>query len=106
MGLSYICATAERFFAVSAVLNTMVAALPEQPSVRLLKHIIRCYLLSALGQLLQPAWAGIERLPAVNGKLATACSPGCVAMCCMLLQFADGPDMGMVWSAGGWRSCW
>ena len=44
VGLSYICATAERFFAVSAVLNTMVAALPEQPSVRLLKHIIRCYL--------------------------------------------------------------
>lgn len=36
--------TAERFFAVSAVLNNMVLALPEQPSVRLLKHIIRCYL--------------------------------------------------------------
>ncbi len=44
MGLNYICATAERFFAVSAVLNAMVAALPEQPSTRLLKHIIRCYL--------------------------------------------------------------
>ena len=44
MGLNYICATAERFFAVSAVLNAMVASLPEQPSTRLLKHIIRCYL--------------------------------------------------------------
>jgi CCR4-NOT transcription complex subunit 9 len=44
VGLHYICATAERFFAVSAVLNAMVAALPEQPSTRLLKHIIRCYL--------------------------------------------------------------
>ncbi len=44
VGLNYICATAERFFAVSAVLNAMVAALPEQPSTRLLKHIIRCYL--------------------------------------------------------------
>ena len=44
VGLSYICATAERFFAVSEVLHAMVAALPEQPSVRLLKHIIRCYL--------------------------------------------------------------
>ena len=44
VGLNYICATAERFFAVSAVLNSMVSMLPDQPSVRLLKHIIRCYL--------------------------------------------------------------
>ena len=44
VGLDYICATAERFFAVSAVLNNMVGVLPENPSVRLLKHIIRCYL--------------------------------------------------------------
>ncbi|KAJ7544786.1 hypothetical protein O6H91_09G093200 [Diphasiastrum complanatum] len=44
VGLGYICATAERFFAVSAVLGNMVQMLAEQPSVRLLKHIIRCYL--------------------------------------------------------------
>mmetsp|Transcript_46195 Transcript_46195/g.88161 ORF Transcript_46195/g.88161 Transcript_46195/m.88161 type:complete len:313 (-) Transcript_46195:579-1517(-) len=44
VGLSYICATAERFFAVGAVLGSMVTALTEQPSIRLLKHIIRCYL--------------------------------------------------------------
>ncbi|PON68207.1 Rcd1/Caf [Parasponia andersonii] len=44
MGLDYICTTAERFFAVGRVLGTMVAALAEQPSSRLLKHIIRCYL--------------------------------------------------------------
>jgi len=44
VGLNYICATAERFFAVSAVLNGMVQSLSEAPSVRLLKHIIRCYL--------------------------------------------------------------
>ncbi|EIE26789.1 Rcd1-like protein [Coccomyxa subellipsoidea C-169] len=44
VGLGYVVQTAERFFAVSAVLNNMVLALPEQPSVRLLKHIIRCYL--------------------------------------------------------------
>ncbi|KAL3154471.1 CCR4-NOT transcription complex subunit 9 [Trebouxia sp. C0010 RCD-2024] len=44
VGLNYICATAERFFAVSAVLNSMVQSLSEAPSVRLLKHIIRCYL--------------------------------------------------------------
>lgn len=43
-GLNYICATAERFFAVGAVLGNMVLMLAEQPSVRLLKHIIRCYL--------------------------------------------------------------
>ncbi|KAI3436876.1 hypothetical protein D9Q98_006285 [Chlorella vulgaris] len=44
VGLNYICATAERFFAVGAVLSSMVTGLAEQPSVRLLKHIIRCYL--------------------------------------------------------------
>ena len=44
VGLNYICATAERFFAVSTVLGNMIALLVEQPSHRLLKHIIRCYL--------------------------------------------------------------
>jgi len=44
MGLSYICATPERFYAVSTVLANMVNMLIEQPSQRLLKHIIRCYL--------------------------------------------------------------
>ncbi|CAM8880097.1 unnamed protein product [Rhodiola kirilowii] len=44
VGLDYMCTTAERFFAVGRVLNNMVAALAEQPSSRLLKHIIRCYL--------------------------------------------------------------
>ena len=42
--LSYVCATAERFFAVSAVLSSCVSALSAPPSARLLKHIIRCYL--------------------------------------------------------------
>ncbi|KAJ1454807.1 hypothetical protein M885DRAFT_521047 [Pelagophyceae sp. CCMP2097] len=44
MGLNYICATAERFYAVSTVLSNMVVSLVEQPSIRLLKHIVRCYL--------------------------------------------------------------
>ncbi|KAH7859608.1 hypothetical protein Vadar_003209 [Vaccinium darrowii] len=44
VGLDYICTTAERFFAVGRVLGNMVTALSEQPSSRLLKHIIRCYL--------------------------------------------------------------
>lgn len=43
-GLTYICATAERFYAVSSVLSTMVTKLLESPSTRLLKHIVRCYL--------------------------------------------------------------
>jgi len=43
-GLTYICATAERFYAVSSVLASMVAKLLEAPSARLLKHIVRCYL--------------------------------------------------------------
>ncbi len=42
-GLHYICATYERFFAVATVLNNMVALLAEQPSARLLKHVVRCY---------------------------------------------------------------
>lgn len=44
IGLSYICATAERFYAVSQVLNNMIVLLIQAPSVRLLKHIVRCYL--------------------------------------------------------------
>ncbi|KAL7529570.1 hypothetical protein ACHAWF_003030, partial [Thalassiosira exigua] len=44
VGLGYVCATAERFYAVSTVLNNMVANLVHGPSVRLLKHIVRCYL--------------------------------------------------------------
>ncbi|KAK4723592.1 hypothetical protein R3W88_026371 [Solanum pinnatisectum] len=44
VGLNYICTTSDRFFEVAQVLGNMVGALAEQPSSRLLKHIIRCYL--------------------------------------------------------------
>ncbi|KAG6965409.1 hypothetical protein JG688_00007221, partial [Phytophthora aleatoria] len=44
MGLTYICHTPERFYAVGTVLSKMVATLVEAPAPRLLKHIIRCYL--------------------------------------------------------------
>lgn len=44
VGLHYICATTERFMAVSDSLTQMVEILFEQPSTRLLKHIIRCFL--------------------------------------------------------------
>ncbi|GJS63011.1 RNA-directed DNA polymerase, eukaryota [Tanacetum coccineum] len=41
-GLNFMCRTAERFVETSRVLRSMVAA---QPTSRLFKHIIRCYLL-------------------------------------------------------------
>lgn len=44
MGLTYICHTPERFYAVGTVLSKMVGVLVEAPAPRLLKHIIRCYL--------------------------------------------------------------
>lgn len=44
MGLNYICATAERFYAVSSVLGKMTTHITENPSMRLLKHVVRCYL--------------------------------------------------------------
>lgn len=43
-GLSYICVTADRFYAISTVLTKMVQTLSLNPSIRLLKHVIRCYL--------------------------------------------------------------
>ncbi|KAL5215314.1 hypothetical protein ABZP36_004466 [Zizania latifolia] len=44
VGLRYICVTAKRFFSVGSVLANMVVSLDDQPSTRLLKHIVRCYL--------------------------------------------------------------
>ena len=45
-GLTYVCQTYERFFAVNQVLTTVVEQLQMQPgdsSLRLLKHVIMCY---------------------------------------------------------------
>eukprot|EP00033_Pygsuia_biforma_P001940 GCRY01002162.1.p1 GENE.GCRY01002162.1~~GCRY01002162.1.p1 ORF type:complete len:290 (+),score=26.49 GCRY01002162.1:49-870(+) len=58
MGLNYICATYERFVAICSVLRNMVdmlstriqqlnhmnSGIVDQPSTRLLKHVVRCYL--------------------------------------------------------------
>ncbi|XP_047339104.1 CCR4-NOT transcription complex subunit 9-like [Impatiens glandulifera] len=41
-GLNYICATSGRFFELARHLEIMVTV--EQPSPRLLKHVVRCYL--------------------------------------------------------------
>ena len=61
-GLGYICHTYERFYAVGTVLSNMVTQLVEQQTVRLLKHVVRCFL-----RLVHPltGWNGVEakRLP-------------------------------------------
>ena len=44
MGLAYICQTYERFYAVGTVLSNMVTQLVDQQTVRLLKHVVRCFL--------------------------------------------------------------
>ena len=43
-GLSYICHTYDRFSHVAKVLGLMVLHLAKDPSTRLLKHVVRCYL--------------------------------------------------------------
>ncbi len=43
-GLGYICQTYERFSHVAKVLGLMVLNLAKEPSSRLLKHVVRCYL--------------------------------------------------------------
>jgi CCR4-NOT transcription complex subunit 9 len=43
-GLNYICATYERFYAISTVLSNVVSQLVEQQTARLLKHVVRCFL--------------------------------------------------------------
>lgn len=43
-GLNYICQTYDRFMAVSHVLEEMVGQLVKHQTVRLLKHVVRCYL--------------------------------------------------------------
>ncbi|KAF8709985.1 hypothetical protein HU200_029708 [Digitaria exilis] len=43
-GLKYICTVPDRFYSLVNMLARMLEALVEQPSPRLLKHIIRCYL--------------------------------------------------------------
>ncbi|KAJ8951896.1 hypothetical protein NQ318_019874 [Aromia moschata] len=43
-GLSYICQTYDRFSHVAMILGKMVISLGKEPSARLLKHVVRCYL--------------------------------------------------------------
>ena len=43
-GMAYVCQTYERFQHVNSILAKMVVAIAHEPSPRLLKHVIRCYL--------------------------------------------------------------
>ncbi|CAG9460151.1 unnamed protein product [Pedinophyceae sp. YPF-701] len=43
-GLSYVCMTGDRFFRIHHNLALMLFGLQQQPSSRLFKHIVRCYL--------------------------------------------------------------
>src|SRR6218665_370212 len=43
-GLNYICHTYDRFSHVAMILSKMVFSLAKEPSTRLLKHVVRCYL--------------------------------------------------------------
>ncbi|CDW88454.1 UNKNOWN [Stylonychia lemnae] len=62
-GLNYLCQTAERFFAVSTVLNNMVISQHDKPSQRLFKHILRCY--SRLGENIKARKALRENIPQI-----------------------------------------
>lgn len=43
-GLKYLCLTYDRFSLICNALNSMVEEIKRDPSQRLLKHIVRCYL--------------------------------------------------------------
>ena len=43
-GLYYICQTYDRFPHVAVILGRMVIQLSKEPSKRLLKHVVRCYM--------------------------------------------------------------
>ncbi len=43
-GLKYLCFTFDRFSLICATLNSMIEELKREPSQRLLKHIVKCYL--------------------------------------------------------------
>lgn len=60
-GLAYVCQTYDRFEAVSNVLKLMIEQLTANPTARLLRHVIRCYL--RLSDNLDARTALVERLP-------------------------------------------
>ena len=70
-GLSYICATVERFFAVSTVLNSMLKELIDnnKEDHRLSKHIMKCY--SRLSENMQYLSQSYRACQVLNKNLPT-----------------------------------
>ena len=63
VGLNYVCQTFERYYAVSSVFATMTESLVDQPSLRLLKHVVRCYLALSSNQRAREALSQANGLP-------------------------------------------
>lgn len=66
-GLTYICHTYERFYAVGTVLSNMVTQLVETQAVRLLKHVVRCYLRLSDNLRWVALYVGSVRRPMLTG---------------------------------------
>jgi CCR4-NOT transcription complex subunit 9 len=73
MGLAYICQTYERFYAVGTVLSNMVTQLVDTQAVRLLKHVVRCYL--RLSDNLRCVRRGIRAVLSAYGEAQRERSP-------------------------------
>ncbi|KAK4634473.1 Cell differentiation protein rcd1 [Fulvia fulva] len=99
MGLQYICQTYERFYAVGTVLSNMVTQLVDQQTVRLLKHVVRCFLRlsdnararEALRQCLPEPLRDATFSPVLRDDAATK---RCLAQ--LLLALSDQADPGGV----------
>ncbi|GIZ40395.1 Cell differentiation protein rcd1 [Cercospora beticola] len=95
MGLQYICQTYERFYAVGTVLSNMVTQLVDQQTVRLLKHVVRCFLRlsdnararEALRQCLPEPLRDATFSPVLRDDAATK---RCLAQ--LLLALSDGAE--------------
>ncbi|KAF2159125.1 hypothetical protein M409DRAFT_71251 [Zasmidium cellare ATCC 36951] len=98
MGLQYICQTYERFYAVGTVLSNMVTQLVDQQTVRLLKHVVRCFLRlsdnararEALRQCLPEPLRDATFSPVLRDDAATK---RCLAQ--LLLALSDQAEPGM-----------
>lgn len=94
-GLGYICHTYERFYAVGTVLSNMVTQLVEQQTVRLLKHVVRCFLRwvqFALGFLLRDGYFDADYLQVerqcTRPRSSSAMSSGTSTRCDFLVSLA------------------
>eukprot|EP00049_Salpingoeca_infusionum_P000811 m.42529 g.42529 ORF g.42529 m.42529 type:complete len:410 (-) comp10704_c0_seq1:796-2025(-) len=93
-GLAYICATLDRFRHVSFILSKMVQQLAKNPSVRLMKHVVKCFV--RLSENERAAMALQSNLPVqlrdgtFNKHLEVGCQCACLVNCsCLWLILAS-----------------